>query len=414
MEYQLVREITIPMVALAIGATLIQSEKTNVAGKLAMFFGAQTVMNLYMKEVLSRTIVSEEKGLEGIPSAFIITAIQQLVAFTLFGIWLLVLQCTPYAYWPKRLSSPMEILAVLIFSLSFTMNIALNNYSLTLLPLSVNLIIRSCLPLATFISQQTASSCTNEPVKETRPLELVLMFIGVLCVVIVVVAESHSKDIGHGESESLGFGVLVCVASIFSGGINLALAGVLGTSIELNPLDTTVYMSIPAFMLLLIPTFAYRHPVNWPGHGSMTDWEIIAKVAELNPKVVPLILMSGVFTLFYNVFLYGIVQNLSASYTAFAGNFNKAAIVALGLLVGLEKLSPDIWGVVTVLGFLGNIGAFTAYNCIKLQTKRNKGMPFFDPDDGGSMDGNSPEGDYDTDDDDEIGYSKAWNILSAH
>jgi hypothetical protein len=224
------------------------------------------------------------------------------------------------------------------------------------------------LPLATFISQQAASKCTNAPVKDARPLELGLMLLGIICAAVAVVAESHADARGHGESKTLIFGILVCVASLFSGAINLALAGVLGTTVSLNSLDTTVYMSVPAFLILSTPSLVYRHPVStWPGYGDMTDWEILMKVLELRPASVGLVAVSGVLALFYNVLQYGIVQRLSASYTAFTGNFNKAATIALGLMVGLESLPPGVWGLVMVLACIGNIGAFTAYNVVKTQ-----------------------------------------------
>lgn len=369
MEFQLLKEVAIPVAAFGIGALLTPYESTAVPGKLAMFFGAQTVMNLYMKEVLSGTVLSEEEGLQGIPSAFLVTALQQLVAFLLFGVFLVASQSTPFKYTPKRLTSPTEWMAVLLFSLSFTMNIALNNYSISLLPLSVNLIIRSCLPLATFLSQQVASKCTNQPIKDARPLEVALMVAGVLCAAVAVVAESHKGGHqGEEEKDTLVFGIIVCVASLFSGAVNLALAGVLGTSVSLNSLDTTVYMSVPAFLILLVPTLCYRH-TSWPGHEDMTDWGILLKVLALKPSAIGLAAVSGVLALFYNVFQYGIVQSLSASYTAFAGNFNKAATIAIGLLVGLETLPPAAWGWVMALACLGNIGAFTAFNVVKMQDK---------------------------------------------
>jgi len=369
---ELVKEIAIPVAAFGIGVMLLPRESTAVPGKLAMFFGAQTVMNLYMKETLSGIVISEEENLKGIPSAFIVTAIQQMVAFVLFVFLLLGSQLTPWKYTPKPLTTKMEWLTVLLFSLSFTMNIALNNFSISLLPLSVNLIIRSCLPLATFISQRTASKCTGEAVKDARPLEIMLMLAGVFCAALAVVAKSHDAgDEGHRESRTLVFGIVMCLASLFSGAINLALAGVLGTSVSLNSLDTTLYMSIPAFAILSVPSLFYRHPVGgWPGHEDMTDWEILMKVLELRPTAFTLAAISGVLALFYNVFQYNIVQTLSASYTAFAGNFNKAATIALGLVVGLEALPPGVWGVVMLLACLGNIGAFTAFNVVKASAKK--------------------------------------------
>lgn len=368
MDAQLAKEILIPASAFAIGATLLLDERSALPGKLSMFFGAQTLMNLYMKEVLSNTVVSEVEGLEGIPGSFIVTAIQQIVAFFLFVVVLIIAQFTPYKYTPRRLTRPTEWFAVLLFSLSFTLNIGLNNFSISLLPLSVNLIIRSCLPLATLSSQRLAGSCTGEAAKEIRSVELVLMLAGVLCAAVAVVAEEHGAGSGKQDANML-YGVVVCVLSLFAGAVNLAIAGVLGTSLKLNSLDSTVYMSVPAFLILLVPSFIYKHPISWPGYGDVTDWEVLCKVMAEKPSAVILAGISGVLAFFYNVFQYGIVHSLSASYTAFAGNFNKAATIALGIIVGLEHLPPFPWSGVMLLAIGGNIIAFTMYSIISMKAK---------------------------------------------
>merc|ERR1719333_1144337 len=103
----------------------------------------------------------------------------------------------------------------------------------------------------------------------------------------------------------------------------------------------------------------------------MTDVDVLAKVWSERPLALVLVGISGVLSLFYNVFQYGIVQSLSASYTAFAGNFNKAATIAIGLLVGLETLPPGAWGMVMVAACLGNISAFTAFNVVKANAKKS-------------------------------------------
>merc|ERR1712217_337928 len=102
-------------------------------------------------------------------------------------------------------------------------------------------------------------------------LEIGLMLLGVVCAAIAVIAKSHVKGNETGEGQkTLSFGVVICVISLFSGAINLALAGVLGTTIKLNSLDTTVYNAIPATILLLGPIFLYPHPVNWPDYEPTT------------------------------------------------------------------------------------------------------------------------------------------------
>lgn len=375
------KKVSIPFLALAAGACmLLYSPKGSAladVGKMTLYFGAQAGMNIYMKAVLSNSIVSAKDSLEGMPAGFACTAMQQVTAFSLFATWIGVSQHTPYPYSPKRLTSGMEVLAVCLFSLSFTMNIALNNYSISLLPISVNLVIRSCLPLSTFVSQQAAAILTGEKIKDCNALELLFMVLGMGGAVLAVWAKSQAKAASSSDDESgsFFFGVVVCIVSLFSGSVNLALAGVLGTSVHLNALDTTVYMSLPAVIILIPIIFFYSHPVldeDWVtyiGSDQINDWQIFKVVWNLSKTTVFWAVFSGVLALGYNVLQYGVVQSLSATHTAFAGNFNKAGLIFLSFLIGLEKLPEGKWGVFMLLGVVGNIGAFTAYNFVKLKGK---------------------------------------------
>merc|ERR1712216_686104 len=71
----------------------------------------------------------------------------------------------------------------------------------------------------------------------------------------------------------------------------------------------------------------------------------------------------------YNVLQYTIVQSLTAAHTTFAGNFNKAATVALALILGMEQLPPGGWGVLMLSAILCNILAFTAYSVISERSR---------------------------------------------
>merc|ERR1712151_1358799 len=134
--------------------------------------------------------------------------------------------------------------------------------------------------------------------------------------------------------------------------------------IKLNSMGTTVYNAIPATILLLGPIFLYPHPVNWPGHGAMTDWSIFNIVWVKSPGTVGLAALSGALSLAYNTLQYGIVQLLSATHVAFAGNFNKAVTIPLALLVGLEHLPEGKWGIIMLFACFGSIGALAFYNVI--------------------------------------------------
>ncbi|CAE7661230.1 unnamed protein product [Symbiodinium pilosum] len=146
----------------------------------------------------------------------------------------------------------------------------------------------------------------------------------------------------------------------------MVLASELGKSMQLNSTDMTFYMGLPAFLILLVPSFTLSHP-SWPGQPSMTDFEVHCKVYDLAPGVLGLGLLLGVFASAYNVTQYSMVQSLSATYTTFAGNFNKATAIVISLAVGLEELPAGVWGFVMLLATLGNIGSFTAYSMLQLK-----------------------------------------------
>lgn len=367
-QWKLAKQIIMPVGSLALGCILHQSEAegAQIVSKLLVYLGAQTGMHLYMKAVLSNAVVSQELGLKGIPAAFLVTALQQVTAFLIMGVILLVTWPTRFRYVPKQLKTIREWLAVVCFSLSFALNIGMNNFSLSLLSISMNLIVRSCMPLSTAVSQMGLGMLTGAKGGGVTAKEMAVMLVGVLFAGLATLAKSNSAG---DDSEHLILGCAVGVLSIFSGAINFVLAGWLGTSVKLNPLDTTCYMSIPATFFLLVPILLMPHPVSWPGYASMTDWQVFLEVMRLSPSTIGLAILSGLFAVSYNVLQYALVQSLSATYTAFAGNFNKAATVVLSLLLGLESLPDGFWGAVMVFAITGNIGAFTAYSMMKTSKK---------------------------------------------
>merc|ERR1719277_1393510 len=323
-----------------------------------------------MKEVLSNQAISE--GKRGFPAAFAVTGLQQLTGFVLMMAWMALSRCTPYRYVPKKLTSRMDYIAVFLFSVAFTANIALNNYSMALIPISVNLIIRSCFPLPTFLAQKLVSWCTREGrAKDSSLVELALMLFGVLCACVAVVAKTRSSGTVAGESKHLVWGVTVCVISCFAGSTNLVLAGMMGSTLNLNEFDTVIYTALPA-AALLTAAMSIPHSVPWGEDGAttLTDWEILREVLDSNWSVLILAALSGVFALGFNLLKYGIVQRLSATHTAFAGNFNKAFTIILTMVVGLEPYPTDGWGWLMVAAYVGNIGAFTAYNVVKIRLQQ--------------------------------------------
>lgn len=368
---KLVQEAMIPLGAFAVGLLLFLFQQI-VPAVLAVYFGAQAGFSLYMKVVLSNTTISQELNIDGIPAGFLVTAIQQVVAFVVLLVVVAVLYVTPYRYTPRRLNTWSEVFCVLLFSLAFSANIGLNNFSLSLLAVSLNMIIRSCLPLVTLIFQQILGPCVPALATSVRVAEVVLMVAGVVFAGLATVAKSHGSH--SSESKHLGLGVFVCSLSDVACAVNLILASVFGSVLKpaLNPVDTIFYMAVPCAICLIPASIWVYHPVDWPGFGELSDTQVLKKVMELSPNTVLWVVLSGVIAAGYNVLQYTVVQKLSASHAAFAGNFNKAATILLSICMGLESLPGGFWTAVMLSAIIGNIGAFTSYSMLKSNEKALK------------------------------------------
>merc|ERR1719433_2669818 len=191
-ESDTVRPFIIPILGLLVGFAMMQVPKVATVGKLVLYFGAQSFMNIFMGWIFrthvtlaaGSTLASGKilpKDLHGCPVGFALTAMQQFISFFCFLILYAALYATPHKITPKRISSMKEVVSIVIFGCVFAMNIALNNFSLGYVSIAVNLIIRSCLPLTTFLSQQGLSFFNLYPRKPCHPLDISLMVIGVLC-----------------------------------------------------------------------------------------------------------------------------------------------------------------------------------------------------------------------------------------
>lgn len=362
---KVLEEAMIPLGALGAGSLLLVFGQT-IAGLLAIYFGAQAGFSLYMKIVLSNTVVSQELGISGIPAGFLVTAMQQVVAFAVMLVIVGALWWTPWRYTPRPLRSIKELACILIFSFAFALNIGLNNFSLSLLAVSLNMIIRSCLPVVTLVIQQLLGPCLPGLAKTPNVLEVFLMIAGVICAGMATLAKSESSH-QSSESKNLMLGVGMCAMSDVAAALTLVLAAMFGSAMDppLNPVDTIFYMSVPCAIFLLPAAALVAHPVDWPGFGAITDFQVYQKVMELSPETMSWVVLSGFIAAGYNVLQYTVVQQLSAEHAAFAGNFNKAATIMISICMGLESLPGGTWSTVMISAILGNIGCFTCFSMLK-------------------------------------------------
>jgi len=361
----LLTQLAVPIVALGAGGFVYAfMPQFMTLAQLVLFFGAQSFMNLYMKSILSNRLVSTELHMRGFQAPLALTGMQQLVGFFVLLAMVGVSQLTPWPYKPKRLENREQVFAVLALSVTFTLNIALNNFSLSLVDMSVNVMIRSASPMTSLLLQMLFWRWFQGDGVETRPVKVLLMMLGVGFALCVVVAKQHGLG-GSGTDSALG--LALCVASLIFSSMELIVVVILGKGFKLNPIDTLLYMALPVFVLLLLPSFLLTHPVAYPAHPASTDWGVLTEVARLSPSTVVLAGLSGIWALGYNLLLYNIVRDLSPYFASFAANFNKTAAIGLALTMGLENLPHGGWKVLMVVGVLGNMASFTAYSLYSSQ-----------------------------------------------
>merc|ERR1719320_1347960 len=105
----------------------------------------------------------------------------------------------------------------------------------------------------------------------------------------------------------------------------------------------------------------------------MSDYEILAGTWDLNKTTMALFVLSGVFSFAYNIIQFTIVHTLSPSATAFGGNFNKAALVFLTLLLPflqVHKLPGLPWIAIIWLAVIGNVASFSYYSYLQILAKQ--------------------------------------------
>jgi drug/metabolite transporter (DMT)-like permease len=360
----------VPVGAMLLGAALVLLGH-RMPGLITMYFGAQPGFNLYMKAVLSDAEISSAHGMRGVPAAFLVTTLQLLVAFLFMISAVAALWFTPWRYRIKSLKTQREWIAVLCFSAAFAANIGLNNLSLSYLPMSLNLTIRSCLPLVTLALQLLISRCQLGDTPPASCKEVGIMSFGVFCACLATMAKGEGSDSAK-EWNRLYFGVAACCLSCAAAALNLVLVAAVGQKMKLNPVDSALYMALPAAFCLLPPAILVPHPVEWPGFKSLTDVQILGQVLELSPGTVAWLALSGVFGMAYNVLQFHLVQTFSAAHTAFAGNFNKAATIMLSICFGLESLPRKPWDHVMLIAVTGKVCAFACYSANRGAGRRRR------------------------------------------
>lgn len=362
MRHNTCRQLIVPVVVLVVGGLMsIVGKSMRSLSQLLLFFGAQTFMNLYMKAVLSTSVVQEIPKMTGFQAPLLLTAVQQLVSFAVLIVMLFVLRVVGFSWRPRRIQSAQECFMILFLAVCFSANIALNNFSLSLIDMSANVMIRSTSPVTALFLQLLFRNWFKEALDQITLPKMMFLVAGIACAVLVVLSKGqHASDKEFGDLYVLG--IVLCISSILSSSMELVLVVMIGKTIKLNAIETILYMSLPVVAILVIPSFCIRHVVAYQAHPPSTDWHVFLEVWRLSPQTTTLVFLSGLFALAYNVLLYAVVADLSPFYTSFAANFNKVGAIALALIFGFEHLPAKPWSYVMVLAVVGNMCSFTAYS----------------------------------------------------
>ncbi|CAK0871355.1 unnamed protein product [Prorocentrum cordatum] len=279
------------------GGVFVILSRYQTLAQLLLFFGAQNFMNLlYIKAILSIHTVSQELNIRGFHAPLVLTAMQQLAGFLFLVLVILVSQLTPWAYRPHSIVSKDQAFAVMALAVCFTLNIALNNFSLSLLDMSVNVMVRSTSPPMSLLLQLCS------------PAKVGMVLLGVIGAALVVISKSAQKKTAA-QNEG-------------GGSDTLGLPGAHGSD------DSWQGMAIPIVVLLLLPIYLIKHPVSYPGHEMATNFSVFVDIAQLSLGTVVRVMLSGIWALGYNLLLYNIVRDLSPFFASFAANFKRRARMA--------------------------------------------------------------------------------------
>jgi len=214
---------------------------------------------------------------------------------------------------------------IMLLSLLFVTNISCNNASLVHLSLSVNQIVKSCVPLPTMILSVAFERDANGQPKSYSKGVIVSLLITVLGSVLAV----------YGNPEASPFGLALVIISTLAVALwSVMSAMLLGPDSGLNAISLTWYASIISFVLLFILWLC------------SSEREAATAYLSSRPGDAALIILVGSSTAFvYNLVHFALIKVTSALTSAVAGNIKILLIIILSMIF-FEKQ-------VTILNYSG-------------------------------------------------------------
>jgi hypothetical protein len=354
------KDTSIPLVALVIGGILASTAYSSsevLFGRFVLVIGAQTSINIFVKDVLSEMELPSS-ALKGAQVPFLVTALQQVFSFVVLGLWAIISQYTPWPYWPKRADTTSAQALIIGLSFSFVFNFALNNLSLCLIDLSLNLIIRACHPLIVLLMEVAISAAAHRwPSEHNWRPRLYIMGIAATFGFLVVLAKVQTHEAMH--SSYMAFGSALSLLSLLASCTEHVLIKYAGPTCNLTALDLSFYMSLSTTCLLIPAILFVPHPVNWPHTHSMTEVAIFREVFSLSDVAVALVGVAGFASLVHNTIMYSMIKVLSLEQCSLLQNANKVITICFSVALGFEVLPPEPWTPFFVVGGVITFSAFT-------------------------------------------------------
>lgn len=372
-------EIEEPQPAAASGASADSSPSAAEQTILVAFYMASAMgMNFFMKYLFSHMALrthperlpTDTEGepiseVNGFPGPIFWTSTQQFVAFICAISLVMCHRFTDgkFGYKPPALSTWHSIGQVGLLSVFFAVNIAMNNFSVSLLSLTANNMIRSCSPFTTALC---ATLCFGNTMCFE---EWAFMCLGMMFVFVTVLAGASDHS---AENSAFLLGSVLCFISTFAGAGMFIIAELAGkAAVKLNAVDSTCYMALPAAVFLL-PMFALPHVVD--GHwaagamkGTHTDAKLVGTIDD--GKLWFMMVLGGIFAAGYNALQFFLVQKLSSTQTAFASLMSKGCTVLIDCLFIKEFSNPmQFWA--SILSAVGGLICFALFSRAKGQRTR--------------------------------------------
>lgn len=298
-------------------------------GVILLYLTLNISINLLNKYIISRT-----------GFAFPLAISMSHMAFTIISLMPMMLRDDYRHLHANTLRKNAFGLAVI--GISFSVNLALNNFSLTMISLSLNQMIRSSIPVVT----AACSVLLEHAAPTTR--ELLALFAITFGICTVLAEDVHVNTAG----------VTLCAVSTVANGVMMTMSGV----VLHEKLDVwrLAFYQAPIVIVTLLPFYIYAE------HARVMHYMIVHKDAR---ATIMLIVLTCVIALVYNVVHCVTIKLTSPTTTTVIG---QAKILVLLFLSAVLLDERDFFQTATVFG--GGVAAagFALYSLEKTRINERK------------------------------------------